>query len=109
MDPSYHMLLWYYYMSEKELDDAQRNQRKIGPASDDPHTTGPAENVREEAAEMVDENNQSEDPMSPENIRKHEPTSVQRNEDTNITREGQAGTNTEEAREKYRKKGMTEV
>lgn len=69
---------------------------------------GPAENLRDEAAEMVDENEQSKDPMSPENIKDHEPTAVDRNEDTNITEEGQAGTNTEEDREKS-KKGMTEV
>jgi hypothetical protein len=96
-------------MSEENLDNAQKNQKKVGAASDDPHTTGPAENVREEAAEMVDENERSKDPMSPENIQEHDPTAVQRNEDTNITQEGQAGTNTEEAREKYKKKGMTEV
>jgi hypothetical protein len=47
---------------------------------DDPHTTGPPENVRDEAAEMVDQGEGSKDPMSPENIREHEPTSVQRNE-----------------------------
>lgn len=58
---------------------------------------------------MVDENERSKDPMSPENIQEHDPTAVQRNEDTNITQEGQAGTNTDEAREKYKKKGMTEV
>jgi hypothetical protein len=96
-------------MSEKDLDNAQKNQKKVGAAEDDPHTTGPTENLRNEAAEMVDENERSNDPMSPENIREHEPTSVQRNEDTNITQEGQAGTTSEEAQEKYRKKGMTEV
>jgi hypothetical protein len=51
----------YYLMSEKDPDDAQKNQRKV------------------------------------------------RNEDTNITQEDQAETNTEEAREKLKKKGMTEV
>lgn len=96
-------------MSEKDLDEAQKNQRKVGAASDDPHTTGPAENVREEAADMVDEGERSKDPMSPENIREHEPTAVQRDNDTEITQEGQAGTGTQEAQEKYRRKGMTEV
>jgi hypothetical protein len=61
---------------DKELEEAQKNQKKVGAAESDPHTTGPAENLREEAAEMVDEDNKSEDPMSPENIREHEPTSV---------------------------------
>jgi hypothetical protein len=32
-----------------------------------------------------------------------------RNEDTNITQEDQAESNTEEAREKFKKKGMSEV
>jgi hypothetical protein len=49
------------------------------------------------------------EPMNPDDIASHEPTAVRRNEDTNITEGGRAGTNTEEAREKYRKKGMTEV
>lgn len=96
-------------MSEKDLENAQKNQKKVGAASDDPHTTGPAENVREEAAEMVDESERSKDPMSPENITEHEPTAVQRDEDSEITQEGQAGTGSQEAREKYRKSGMTEV
>ena len=96
-------------MSEENLDNAQKNQKKVGAASDDPHTTGPAENLRDEAADMVDESERSKDPMSPENIREHEPTAVQRNDETEITEEGQAGTNSEEAREKFKKKGMTEV
>jgi hypothetical protein len=49
------------------------------------------------------------EPMNPEDIASHEPTAVRRDQDTKITQEGQAGTNTEEAREKYRKKGRTEV
>jgi hypothetical protein len=94
---------------EKELDKAQKNQRKIGAAEDDPHTTGPAENLREEAAETVDENEKSSDPMSPENITEHEPTAVNRGQDNEIVEEGQAGTSSKEAQEKYKKKGMTEV
>ena len=96
-------------MSEKDLDEAQKNQRKIGAADNDPHTTGPAENLRDEAAEMVDKNERSNDPMSPENIREHEATAVRRDKDPEIVQEGQAGTTTEEAREKYKKSGMTEV
>jgi hypothetical protein len=63
---------------EKALDKAQKNQRNIGAANDDPHTTGPAENLREEAAETVDEEERSNDPMSPENIKEHEPSAVKR-------------------------------
>jgi hypothetical protein len=95
---------------ERNLDRAQKDQRDIGAAEDDPHTTGPAENLREEAAEMVNENDRTNDPMSPENIREHEPTAVNRDqENSEIVEEGQAGTRSTEAQEKYRRKGMTEV
>lgn len=95
---------------EKKLDKAQKDQRDIGAAEDDPHTTGPAENLREDAAEMVNDNERSSDPMSPENITEHDPTAVNRDQDNpEIVEEGQAGTSSAEAREKYKKKGMTEV
>ncbi|HEY9491830.1 MAG TPA: hypothetical protein VIP56_07580 [Nitrososphaeraceae archaeon] len=95
---------------ERNLDRAQKDQRDIGAAEDDPHTTGPAENLREEAAEMVNENDRTNDPMSPENIREHEPTAVNRDqENSEIVEEGQAGTRSTKAQEKYRRKGMTEV
>jgi hypothetical protein len=32
-----------YSMSERDLDEAQKNQRKIGAAGDDPHASGPTE------------------------------------------------------------------
>ena len=41
---------------------AQHNQTKKWAAEDDPETTGPAENLREEAAEMVDKDEDSRDP-----------------------------------------------
>ena len=94
---------------ERKLDKAQKDQTDIGAAEDDPHTTGPAENLREEASEMVDENEKSKDPMSPENITEHEPTAVNRDQDQEIVEEDQAGTATKEAQDKYKKSGMTEV
>jgi len=53
-------------MSETEddssgLEEAQKNQKKAGAAENDPETTGPAENLREEAAEMVDEDSDEKD------------------------------------------------
>ena len=63
---------------ERKIDKAQKDQKDIGTAENDPNTDGPAENLREEAAEMVDENEKSKDPMSPENISEHEPTAVKR-------------------------------
>jgi hypothetical protein len=70
---------------EKNLDKAQKNQRNIGAAKDDPHTTGPAENLREEAVEMVDEDERSKDPMSPEKIKEHEPNAVKRDKNQGST------------------------
>ena len=49
------------------------------------------------------------EPMNPEDIASHEPTAVNRDQDTGITEERQAGTDSAEAKEKYRKKGMTET
>jgi hypothetical protein len=46
--------------SERELDEAQKKQNKVGAAESDPKTTGPAENLREEAAEAVDEEEEEE-------------------------------------------------
>jgi hypothetical protein len=73
---------------EKNLEKAQKDQRDIG-AEEDPHSTGPAENLREEAAEnlreeaaeMVDQDDKSRDSMSPQNKAEHEPTAVKRDLD----------------------------
>jgi hypothetical protein len=43
------------------LEEAQKNQKKPGAAENDPETTGPAENLREEAAEAVDEDSDEKD------------------------------------------------
>jgi hypothetical protein len=48
--------------------------------------------------------------MSPEEITSHEPTAVKRDpHDQKIAKGGKTGTDTEEAKEKYRKEGMTKV
>ena len=41
--------------STENLDKAQKNQKRVGADESDPETTGPADNLREEAAETVDE------------------------------------------------------
>ena len=46
----------------EDIDTAQKNQKKIGAAENDPETSGPAENLREEAADMVDEEEDSSEP-----------------------------------------------
>ena len=55
-------------MSETEegknnLDEAHKNQKKAGAAENSPETTAPAENLREEATEMVDEDKDEEEPV----------------------------------------------
>jgi hypothetical protein len=47
---------------EDDLESAQKDQKNIGKASSDPETAGPTENLREEAAEMTDEDEDSEEP-----------------------------------------------
>ena len=47
---------------EEELDGAQAKQNKVGEASSDPKTSGPTENLREKAANMTDESEDSEEP-----------------------------------------------
>lgn len=50
------------------------------------------------------------EPMTPSKINEHEPTAVKRDpSDQTITSDGQTGTNTPEAQEEYRKRGMTKV
>ena len=48
--------------STENLDEAQKNQKRVGAAESDPETTGPADNLREEAAEAVDEEEGSSEP-----------------------------------------------
>jgi hypothetical protein len=49
------------------------------------------------------------EPMNPEDIAEHEPTAVKRDEGTDIADEGQTGTDSPEAREKFKKSGMTDT
>jgi hypothetical protein len=52
----------------------------------------------------------SKDPMSPENIAEHEPTAVKRNpSDQEIVEGRKTGSDSEVAREKLRRSGMTKV
>ena len=53
------------------------------------------------------ENYEGKDPMSPEKITSHEPTALKRDQEIDETE--QIGTDSEEAKEKYRRQGMTKV
>ncbi len=60
------LLVIHITMSETKddstgLEEAQKNQKKAGAAENDPETTGPAENLREEVAEAVDEDSDEKD------------------------------------------------
>jgi hypothetical protein len=84
---------------------------------------GVKEGVKDTAEEVVDadtytgsdderENREynesgSKEPMNPEGIAEHEPTAVKRDQGTDIADEGQTGTDSPEAREKFKKSGMT--
>ena len=86
---------------------------------------GTAEDVKEGAEKVTDSDtysgsdkekenrdyNESEgkEPMNPEDIAAHEPTAIKRNQDTGIAEEGGTAADSPEAREKFRKKGMTET
>lgn len=48
--------------STEELEKAQNNQKRIGAAESDPETTSPADKLREDAAEAVDEEEDSAEP-----------------------------------------------
>ena len=48
--------------STENLDKAQRNQKRVGAAESEPETIGPTENLREEASEAVDEEEDSSEP-----------------------------------------------
>lgn len=69
---------------DKKLEKDQRDTE----AEEDPHSTGPAENLRkaaenlrEEAAEKVDQDDKSRDSMLPQDKAEHEPTAVNRDQD----------------------------
>jgi hypothetical protein len=84
-----------------------------------------AEGVKDTAEEVVDADTHtgsdderknreysesgSKEPMNPEDIAEHEPTAVKRDQGTDIADEGQIGTDSPEAREKFKKSGMTDT
>jgi hypothetical protein len=69
-----------------------------GPGTDTSRNDNPLEEYRDK------------EPMTPAKINTGEPTAVKRDpNDQQITSEGQTGTNTQEAQEEYRKRGMTKV
>jgi hypothetical protein len=46
--------------NNEDLESAQKNQKKVGAAESDPSTTGPAETLREEAAQNTSEDESKE-------------------------------------------------
>ena len=69
-----------------------------GPGTDTSRNDNPLEEYRDK------------EPMTPAKINRGEPTAVRRDpSDQKITSDGQTGTDTPEAQEEYRKRGMTKV
>jgi hypothetical protein len=82
------------------------------------NNTGADEREFEEGAAGTQKNRKNDplteysekEAMTPAKIKEHEPTAVNRDaSDQEITESGQTGTGTQEAKEEYRKKGMTKV
>lgn len=84
--------------------------------------TGKVEDTAEKVADpdtYTGSNNQNDnreynqsggnEPMNPEDIAAHEATAVKRDHDSEIAEKSQTGTDSPEAREKFKKSGMTEA
>lgn len=77
--------------------------------TDKEYEEGAAGTNKERKSDPLKEYSDKE-PMTPAKLNEGEPTAVKRDSgDQNITSEGQTGTDTPEAQEQYRKKGMTKV
>lgn len=48
--------------NNENLEESQQNQKKIGSAENNPKTTGPSENLGEEALEDTDKENTDKEP-----------------------------------------------
>jgi hypothetical protein len=74
---------------ENIIKKVEEDKRDLGAGEENPPITDPEENLREaednlreEAGKMVDTNEKPSDTMVPENIAEHEPTAVNRDQDT---------------------------
>ena len=86
------------YSSSSSSTDVDRKYEEGGPGTDVSRNDDPLTEYRDK------------EPMTPAKINEIEPTAVKRDpRDQTITPEGQTGTNTPEAQEEYRKRGMTKV
>jgi hypothetical protein len=78
-------------------------------SDDKEYEEGAAGTNKERKSDPLKEYSDKE-PMTPAKINAGQPTAVKRDpSDQKITSEGQTGTNTQEAQEEYRKRGMTKV
>jgi hypothetical protein len=78
-------------------------------SNDKEYEEGAAGTNKERKSDPLKEYSDKE-PMTPAKINAGEPTAVKRDpSDQSIASEGQTGTNTEQAQEEYRKRGMTKI
>jgi hypothetical protein len=110
-------------MVDTTKDAADKTKDTLDPSSSDSngqsHSSGSSANRKyEEGGPGTDVNindnplteYKDKEPMTPSKINEHEPTAVKRDpSDQTITSDSQTGTNTPEAQEEYRKRGMTKV
>jgi hypothetical protein len=75
----------------------------------DPDTYTGSDQEKEKEVNREYNETGGKEPMNPEDIAKHKPGAVKRDQDTDIADEGQTGTDSPEAREKYKKSGMTDT
>ena len=86
------------YSSSAAASSGDRKYEEGGPGTDVSRNDDPLTEYRDK------------EPMTPAKINAGEPTAVKRDpSDQKITSSGETGTNTPEAQEEYRKKGMTKV
>lgn len=67
---------------ENIIKKAEEDKRDLGAGEENPPITDPEENLREEEGKMDEANEKPSDTMAPENIAEHEPTLVNRDQDT---------------------------
>jgi hypothetical protein len=96
-------------VSDKAKDTIDHNENTSVNSTDKLYEEGVAGTNKNRQSDPLTQYSDKE-PMTPAKLDTGEPTAVKRDpSDQRITSEGQTGTNTQEAQEEYRKRGMTKV
>jgi len=96
-------------VADKAKDTADQSGKTSVNSNDKEYEEGVAGTNKNRQSDPLTEYSDKE-PMTPAKLNAGEPTAVKRDpNDQQITSEGQTGTDTQEAQEEYRKRGMTKV